>query len=293
MSRLAQIETFVMVADTGSLTDVARKIHISPAAISKQMTKLETELGVQLLVRSTRKVDLTEMGLAYLEQCRRILEEVDAATALVSQMKVVPYGALKILSPPHFTMKYVTPNLPEFLSLYPDIEIHLEIGERMPHLVTENGDVIIGASASAAEGAIQRRIATTQYDICASPDYLNTFGIPKNPEELTRHRCIAHSGRRPMNRFYFHKQPDVEFKPYMSVNDVGNLAHLSILGVGIVQLHHYAVRDAISEGRLISILDEYTKRDVPIYIALPPRRFTPSKVRCFIDFIVISLVVSK
>jgi DNA-binding transcriptional LysR family regulator len=286
MSQLSQIKTFVKVAELRSLAATARELHVSAAAISKQITKLEAELGVQLLLRTTRTVELTELGSAYLEQCRRILEEVDAADTLITQMKVVPYGQLKVLSQPHFTERYITPNVGEFLTLYPDIELQLEIGERITDLEFDRVDVMLGQSVSLREDAIQRRIASTRYTICASPEYLKKFGIPGKPEALSYHRCIAHSGRRPMNHFYFHDQPDLPFKPYMSANDTKVLSQLAKGGVGVVQLHDYVVRDAIERGELVSFLDEVSRRDVSINVALPPRRFTPSKVRCFIDFIV-------
>jgi DNA-binding transcriptional LysR family regulator len=285
MSRLIQIETFMKVVDKGSLAAAAREQNLSSAAISKQITKLETELGVQLLVRSTRKISLTDMGAVYYEQCKRILEEVDAADALVNNMKAEPYGKLKMFCPRHFAAKYITPHLPEFLSLYPHIEIHMEIGERMPNFEEEGVDLMMGASMSASEGSIQRCLARTQYTICASPDYLKKNGTPKTPVELLKHSCLTHSMRRPFNRFYFQNNKELEFHPFICVNDAETLSKLAILGMGIVQLHHYAVRDALEEGKLVAILENETRKEIPIYLAMPPRRYPPGKVRCLIDFI--------
>lgn len=285
MHRLSNIETFVLVAEKGSLAEAAKKLKISPAAVSKQITKLESDLKVQLLARSTRKVALTDMGRAYLGQCRRILEEVNAAETLVAQMTATPSGTLKVCSPPHFAARYITPHLPEFCTLFPEIELHLDIVERFPSLQTENLDVMIGASISAGGDAVQKRIATTRYTICASPEYLKIHGTPKTPEELIHHKCLAHSGRSPMDRFYLQNRREVAFHPHLSVNDAGTLARLAAIGMGIVQLHFYVVREAIQVGKLVPILEEHTRRDVPIYLALPPKRYTPGKVRCFVDFI--------
>lgn len=285
MSRLSQIETLIMVADNKSLAAASKILHISPAAVSKQLSKLEQELGVQLMIRTTRKIKFTDMGKAYLEQCRRIVEEVESANALVSQMKANPHGKLKIFSTPHFTHEYISPNLSEFLTLYPGIEIQLEIGERIPHLESENIDLMIGASMPASPETIQRRIASTHYSICASPDYFERRGTPNHPEDLKNHSCITHSMRKPNNQFYLNNNKSIEFSPYLCVNDAGCLADLAVQGLGIVQLHHYVVKSAIKSGKLVSVLNSFTKKNAPIYLALPPRRFTPSKVRCFIDFI--------
>jgi len=275
-----------MVAQERSISAAARQLGVSSAAVSKQITKLESELKMQLLIRSTRVVSLTDMGHVYFEQCQRILEEVNAADNLVSQLKETPSGTLRVCSPPHFTSKYITPFLPEFFRLYPDIQLQLFIAERFPSFDAESLDVIMGASVSMGNDTIQRRIATTCYTICASPGYLKDNGIPDAPDDLPRHKCIAHSGRKPMNRFYLKQNGEVPFQPYICVNDTQTMVKMAELGMGIVQLHHYVVKDSIEEGRLVSLLDEHSRGDVPIYLALPPRRFTPIKVRCFIDFVV-------
>lgn len=285
MESLSQIETFVCVAEQGSLAGAAKKLKISPAAVSKQITKLEEELGVQLMVRTTRHLSFTDVGMTYLEQAQRIMEEVQASRALVSNMKAVPHGKLKVFSTPHFAGKYITPRIPEFLSRYPDIQLQMEIAERIPHFEQEGIDLMLGASMQASPENIHRRIITTRYVICASPDYLSRYGEPKIPNDLTDHKCLTHSMRRPDNQFYLKKQQSVEFDPYISVNDVKTLIQLAIEGLGIVQLHNYAVKELIHEGKLQEILKEYTRTDVPIYVVLPPRRFTPAKVRAFEDFI--------
>jgi len=285
MGRLSEIETFILIAEMGSFSSAAKELRISTAAVSKQMKKLEQRAELQLLSRSTRKVKLTDMGRVYLEQCRRIMEEVDASTALLSQMRATPKGALRVVVPKHFAEAVIFPLLPEFLSRYPEIELDLMIEERIPHLESENIDMLIGFSASAQESSIQRRITTTSYTICASPGYLKKHGTPNTLHDLPEHRCIAHSRREPCNFFYGDKGRQVPFKPFLKVNDAGSLAKLAVLGLGIVQLHHYEVQDMIKDNKLVPLLDQYTRKNVPIYYALPPRKFTPLKVQCLIDFV--------
>lgn len=286
MPDLSQMETFVLTSELGSLAAVARKLGISPAAISKQLTRLEEELGLQLLLRSTRRIELTEVGLNYCLQCRRILEEVEAASALVSQVKAVPHGILKVVSGRHFATTYIVPHMKEFLLKYPKIELNLELAERVPDLNLEGIDVLIGMSISATGDAIQKRIATTSYSFCASPEYLKQFGIPKKPEDLKNHRYITHSMRKPDNELLFSDKKLITIVPYMRVNDAETMRKFALDGLGIVKLHHYLVKEYLERGTLQELLSAFNNSEIPIYVAYPERRFISSKTRCFIDFIV-------
>lgn len=285
MTDLSQIKTFVLVSELGSLAAAARTLRISPAAVSKQLTRLEQELGVQLLVRSTRKLELTEVGINYCLQCRRILEEVEAASDLISQIKIVPNGVLKVVSGRHFAASYIVPHVKEFLWKYPKIELNLELAERIPDLNTEAIDVLIGMSISANENAVQKRIGTTSYSLCASPDYLKQFGIPEKPKDLKKHRYIAHSMRKPDNELVFHNKETISLIPYLRVNDTETMLNFALDGLGVVKLHHYVVKKHIEQGSLCELLRSYNTSKVPIYVAYVQRRFITSKVRCFIDFI--------
>jgi DNA-binding transcriptional LysR family regulator len=282
-----QLQTFVLTSDLGSLAAVARKLGISPAAVSKQLTKLEKELGLQLLVRTTRRIEFTEVGRNYCFQCRRILEEMEEASAIISQMKAAPSGALKVVSGRHFASTYIVPHVKEFLSKYPKIELNLELAERIPDINMEAIDVLIGMSISAKGDAIQKRIATTHYAICASPDYLKHYGTPQKPVDLRNsiHLFITHSMRSPDDEFQFGDNEVVHLKPYIRVNDVQTMLEFALEGLGIVMLHDYVVKEHVERGELTELLSAYTQKEIPIYVAYPQRRFIAAKVRCFIDFI--------
>lgn len=286
MPNLSQMETFILTAELGSLAAAGRKLGISPAAVSKQLTKLEEELGLQLMLRSTRKLELTEVGSNYCLQCKRIFEEVEAAAALVSQVKAVPHGSLKIVSGRYFAATYIVPHMKEFLLKYPKIELNLELAERMPDLNAEAVDVLIGMSLSASGDVIQRRIATTRYVLCASPEYLKKFGVPKKPGDLKKHRYITHSMRKPDNELTFDDGKAVTLNPYIRANDAQAMVDFALDGLGIVKLHDYAVKDGLERGILKEVLAEYNQSPLPIYVAYPQRRFISSKVRVFIDFII-------
>lgn len=286
MPDLSQMEALVLTSELGSLAAVARKLGISPAAISKQISRLEKELGLQLLVRSTRRIELTDVGINYCLQCRRILEEVEVASALISQVKAVPYGILKIVSGRHFANAYIIPHIKEFLLKYPKIELNLELAERIPDLNVEAIDVLIGMSISAAGDAIQKRIATTSYSFCASASYLKQFGIPEKPEDLKNHRYITHSMRKPDDELVFQNKEIITITPYIRVNDAQTMLNFALDGLGIVKLHRYVVKEQLERGTLQEVLSAYSHSEIPIYVAYPQRRYIPSKTRCFIDFIV-------
>jgi DNA-binding transcriptional LysR family regulator len=280
------IKTFILTAEFKNLNLVSKKLSISAAAVSKQLTRLEKELGIQLLIRSTRRIELTEIGLNYCLQCRRILEEVDSATALISQVKSVPHGVLKVVSGRHFANSYIVPHIKEFLLNYPEIELTLELAERIPDLNQEAIDVMIGMSFSATEDAIQKKIATTSYVYCASPKYLKKFSTPKNPRDLKNHRYITHSMRNPDNELLFNDNMIITINPYIRVNDAQTMLKLALDSLGIVKLHHYVVKDHLIDGTLREVLNEYNNSKIPIYVAYPKRRYISSKTRSFIDFIV-------
>lgn len=285
MPDLSQMETFTLTSQLGTLAAVAKKLGISPAAVSKQLTRLEEELGVQLLVRSTRRIELTEVGVNYCLQCHRILEEVEAAAALISQVKTIPHGSLKIVSGRHFATSYLIPHMREFLLRYPKIELNLELAERIPDLNLEAIDVLIGMSISATGDAIQKRIATTSYSFCASPDYLKRFGRPEKPIDLKKHQVITHSMRKPDNELLFRDNEVITITPYIRVNDAQTMLKFALDGLGIVKLHHYVVKEHLEQGALEELLTIYHHSEIPIYVAYPQRRYISSKVRCFIDFI--------
>lgn len=288
MPDLPQMETFVLTVELGSLAAVARKLGVSPAAISKQLSRLEEELGLQLLIRSTRRIDLTEVGTNYFFQCRRIMEEVEAASALVSQVKAIPSGSLKVVSGRHFALSYIVPHMKEFLVRYPKIELNLELAERVPDLSLEAIDVLIGMSISATGDAIQRRIGTTCYSLCASPEYLKQFGTPEKPEDLQHHRYITHSMRKPDDELQYGGKV-IQVIPYIRVNDSQTMLDFALDGLGIVKLHHYVVEDYLEKGTLQELFTNYSKPEIPLYVAYPQRRFIASKVRCFIDFMITKL----
>ncbi|MDF2549027.1 MAG: putative transcriptional regulator [Chlamydiales bacterium] len=285
MADLTQMRSLLLVVQKGSLAAAARELNVTAAAISKQLNKLEAELGLSLLTRSTRHVQLTDVGKIYCEQCRRIFEEVDALDSLVLKTKAVPQGLLRVVSGRHFAMSHITPHLQEFLSAYPAIHLELELAERVPDLLQEGIDVQIGMSVSAIGDVIQRRIATTRYCFCVSPAYLKKWGYLDKLEDVLKHRYISHSRRRLEEEIPVPFSAKEPFIPYLRVNDTETLLQLAKEGLGIIKVHRYAALPLMEQGDLIELFPSESLPEIALYVAFPKRRHLPSKVRTFIDFI--------
>lgn len=289
MPSICQMKAFVLVSEQQSFTIAARTLGLSSAAISKQLILLEKELGLELLIRSTRSVALTQIGKSYYDQCKRILEEIEIATSLVEQMKTTPQGSLKVVSGSYFASSHIVPYLREFLTLFPNIYINLELAERMPNFDEEVIDVLIGMSIPATGNVIQRKIATTRCCFCASPDYLKKFGTPEIPTDLLKHQHIIHSMRNPSNLLKFPNKEEIKLEPYFCVNDSKTMVKLAEEGLGIIKAHYSLVKELLNQKKLIEVLPSYVEREIPLYVAFPHRRYVPSKIRHFVDFILAKL----
>lgn len=284
MSKFEQIETFLNVVHENSFAGAARKQGISTAAISRQISRLEADLGVQLLERTTRKIGLTEIGSEYYKHCQRALAELNEGQALISGSQLEPSGILNITSNRHFANEYLIPYLSEFMTLYPKITLNLELAERFPDFSEENIDILFGVSLEGPPDLVRKRITSTRYVLCASPDYLKKFGTPTSPDELSEHRYITHAMRKPDNVIQFRNNKKIFLKPIIFLNDGQTMLECSIRGIGIVMLHDYVVRDAINKGLLIELLNEYQEPERPVYLYYQQQKYLQPKIRLFIDF---------
>ncbi len=284
MVALSQMKALVMTSEKGSLAAAARELGVSTAAVSKQLILLEKELGLQLITRTTRHLEFTEVGKSYCDQCRRVLEELDMAAALVDQMKIVPQGQLKVLSSRYFGSVYILPYLHEFLSLFPNIHVDIELSERLPNFDEELLDISIGMSIPLTGHITQKQIETNRACFCASPSYLNKFGTPRVPKDLAKHRHIIHSMRSPPNILNFPNNETVSIKPYICINDSLAMIKLAQDGLGIIKTHYALVQELLENKTLVEVLPSFIETEVPLYVAFPQRRYVSPKVRNFIDF---------
>lgn len=286
MSKFDRIAIFIDVIEENGFTSAARKKGISTAAVSRQITALEKELGVQLLERSTRHVSLTDIGEQYYQRCKNIILELNDAELAITKSKNDATGVLNIISNRYFAITHIMPRLPEFMHLNPKLKINFQLAERFPNLDKEGVDILFGFSIEGPGELIRRRISTTRYVLCASPNYLKKYGKPKKPSELTKHLYITHSIRDPDNIISFKNKMEIYVDPVLRLNDSYAMLECAIHDMGIVNLHDYMVLDALKEGRLIEILHEYQEHAKHIYLFYKKSRYLLPKIRRFIDFYV-------
>lgn len=278
--------SFIEVVNRGTMAGAARRLRITPAAVSKHILSLENALGIQLLLRSTRQIDLTQEGMLYFEHAKRILEAYQQAEAAVSYTKEEPSGLLKIVCGPQIGNLYVIPYLKEFLERYPKIRLHIEMTQTVPDLEKEKVDIVVGLTDGIPVHCIQKTLTYARWVFCASPEYLSKFGVPKKPSDLMQHQIITRIQRKPNNLIEFKTGESVLFDPYLYFNDTRSIRRSALHGLGIAQLHDYIIADDIRENRLVEILHKYTeqKKTIPIHISHLPASHVHVKIRSFLDF---------
>lgn len=284
MSKFDQINAFISIVEENSFIKAAQKLGISAAAISRQLARLEASLRIELLYRTTRKVQLTEAGEHYYQQCKMALDVLKDAELAMGQDQKEVTGTLYVTCNRYFAIHYILPHIAEFMAQNPMLKINLELAERFPDLIAEKVDLVFGVSVEGSEDLVRKKFTTTRYIACASPGYLKQYGTPKKPSELAEHRYITHSIRNPENVVIFKDNQKILVNPILSLNDSVAMRECAIQGLGIVKLHEYMVKEAIQNGTLIEILKTYQKPTTPIYLYYRQSRYLQAKIRKFIDF---------
>lgn len=283
MNTIALIQTFCKVVQCQGFTAAAKLLKISAAAVSKQISLLESELGVTLLERTTRKIALTSVGESYYQEVQTVLQALEQANSVIAASQEEPKGLLKVKSSRFFAENIILPRMPEFHMNYPKLILDLQIAERVPHLLMEGLDVVFGMSAQVASNSIQKKITTTRYVFCASPAYLLRFGTPEKVSELQGHHYLTHSMRQPNTSWTFASGETIYLEPSLYLNDAAALCDCVCRGMGIAVLHHYQVAKALATGELVELLPAYKMPVIPVYLFYHPARFIQPKVRVWIE----------
>ena len=286
MSKLDRISTFILVVEENGFAAAARKKSLSTAAISRQVSALEDELGVELLLRTTRKLSLTQTGEAYYRQCKKTLDALREAELAIAESKSEATGVLNIMVNRYFAIRHILPRLSEFMELNPQLRIHFQLAERFPNLEKEGIDILFGVSVEGSAELIRRRVATTRYVLCASPEYLKKYGTPKNPVDLLKHKYITHSIRKPDDIIFLKNNKEIRVNPMLWLNDSFSMRECALHSMGIVNLHDYMVENDLKEKRLIEILPKHQELQKYIYLYYQQSRYVQPKIRKFIDFFI-------
>ena len=279
------MKLFVAVAEAGGIAQIANKQGVSSAAISKQIAILEKHLNVALFHRSNRRMNLTNIGEVYLQHCKNILSAVIEANNAILQVKTEPTGMLRIASGRYFAEHFIIPHLADFLQQYPQLMLDVVLSETVPNLKNEDIDIAFGSNKSLSADLVCRAVAVSQHVLCASPQYLKKFGIPKKPADLYKHRYITHSLRQRNNVLTFADKDQFILKPILRLNDAGSMLNAAIHGAGVISLNRYIVQEALAAGQLVELLEKYANSPRSIYLFYRKPRYIEPKIRAFIDFI--------
>lgn len=291
MSRVDDLSLFLRILDLGSISEAARSLDLSAAVASQRLKRLERELGVRLLQRTTRQLRPTPEGKSLAEQGREAVEDLEALMSGLHRSTREVTGTLRLTMPPTFGRLYVSPLLPDFLSRYPRIRLDLDLSDERRAIVGSGFDLAIRIGSLADSSMVARRLATNRRVLCASPDYLKRHGTPRTPEELTRHECLVLTGGEGESGTWRLRDTNGE---RLAVKVSGRirssqgelLRDAGVAGLGIVQHSTWHVCDDLRAGRLQQVLLDYALPETGIHAVMPQRRLAPPRVRAFIDFLV-------
>ncbi len=290
MDRLSEMEAFATVVDQGGFTDAARKLGISKSAVSKHVSSLETRLGARLLNRTTRRVSPTEIGLAYYDRARRVLNDAGEADALVTSMQSAPSGMLRISVATDFGVNHLSPILGGFLRDYPDITVNMVLDNRYVELISEGFDLALRIGDLEDSSLRARKLAETHRQMIASPAYLKEYGRPARIDDLNAHKLLHYSNQANGSVWKLTapsgEKRQVRSAGWLTVNDGQSLLNAAISGLGIAFLPDFLSADAVKSGRLVPAFAAMAPETQGIYAVYPPGRYTQPKVRAFIDFLV-------
>ena len=290
MDRLTEMEAFATVVDQGGFTDAAKKMGISKSAVSKHVSSLEARLGARLLNRTTRRVSPTEIGLAYYDRARRVLNDAGEADALVSSMQSAPSGLLRISVATDFGVNHLSPILGEFLHQYQDITVNMVLNNRYVELISEGFDIAVRIGELEDSTLRARRLTETSKRMVAAPSYFEKYGRPEKIDDLNEHKLLHYSNAAAANVWKITapsgEKRQVRTSGWLTVNDGQSLLNAAVSGLGIAYLPSFLYDDAMKAGLVEEALPDLPVEKQGIYAVYPPGRFTQPKVRAFIDFLV-------
>lgn len=285
---LQEMVVFAKVVAAGSLSAAARELGTSPALISRRLAALESRLGVRLVNRTTRSLNLTVEGSRYYEACIRVLADIEEADAEVAAGRVEPQGALKVALPASFGHQHVAPLVPRFAERYPKVQLALSLSDRSVNVMDEGFDIAVCIADLRDSSLAARRLAPNRRVVCASPAYLAAHGTPRTPEDLAKHNCLVVSDFAGNWEYKTRdgRSTSVRVQGRYACDNWEVLRQWALAGLGIALKSTWDVYRQLEEGSLVALLPDYIfHSEVAIYAVYPHRRFLPAKTRVFIDFL--------
>jgi LysR family transcriptional regulator, regulator for bpeEF and oprC len=290
VNKLQAMQVFVRVVETGGMTRAADSLRIPKATATTLIQQLEAELGVKLLNRTTRSVNVTTDGAAYYPRCVAILAQIRETEESLAQHHASPQGRLRVEVPTLMARLVIVPALPAFFARYPDIDLHLGCSERRSDLIEEGIDCAVWSGELEDSTLIARRVGQLYFGTCASPAYLAAHGEPHHPDDLSAHRCINHFSPRTGKTFdWVFVKNDVRIQTslrgHIALDDENSYVTAAEAGLGIAQIPAFVLKEAMERGSLELLLGDWFPDPAPLNVVYPENRHLSSKIRAFVDWV--------
>jgi DNA-binding transcriptional LysR family regulator len=289
MDKFAHMQIFVAIVEAGSISGAAERLGLPKSAVSRRLAELESRLGVSLIQRTTRRLNLTDSGLAFYERSVAILADLDEAESAVSQAHGALKGGLRVALPLSFGLLHLAPLIQEFMMLHPDVRFELDFNDRQIDLMQEGFDLAVRIATLEDSSLMARRLAPIRHVLCASPGYLSRHGIPKAAADLASHACLAYSNVRDPG-LWSYRGPDglpgnVRVPVRLAASSGEFLMRAAIADEGLLMIPTFYVHEALQAGQLVQVLDDHVWPELAAYAVYPPTRHLSRRVRALIDFL--------
>jgi DNA-binding transcriptional LysR family regulator len=287
MDRLDAMSVLLAAVETGSLSAAGRKLHAPLPTVSRKVSELEAHLGTRLLIRSTRRLTLTDAGATYVAACKRILEQVNEAERTAAGEYTTPRGELILTAPVAFGRLHVLPVVTAFLAAFPEIDVRLILSDRNVHLVDDQIDMAVRIGALPDSAMVATRIGSVRRVVCASPAYLAGHGIPKKPADLGSHICVNFDALTSASEWHFpagKSERPVPIHSRLSVNTAEAAVDAAVAGVGLTRVLSYQAAQAVRDGTAQIVLEAFEPPPLPVNLLHAAQGLLPLKMRGFLDF---------
>jgi DNA-binding transcriptional LysR family regulator len=290
MRRFEDMQTFVRVVEAGSISAAAERLGVAKSAVSRRVSDLEARLGVQLLRRTTRRLNLTDTGRGFYDRCQRILADLEEAEAAVSQAHATLRGRLRVAAPLSFGLRHLGPAITEFMQQHPQVDFDLDFNDRQVDLLAEDIDVAIRIARLEDSSLIARRLWSSRLVLCASPGYLQAHGTPSTPEDLAAHRALVYShSQDDPTQLTLHgdggREHRVRVPERLRANNGDFLCQAAVADEGLLLSPSFIVHESLRNGELVRVLPAYRAGEVNAYAVYPQTRHLSQRVRAFVDFL--------
>jgi DNA-binding transcriptional LysR family regulator len=290
MDRFEELSTFVRVVESGSITRAAQRMGVAKSAVSRRLRELEERLKTSLVIRSTAALHLTEGGKAFYKQAVRILADLDEAELMASDANVALHGTIKLTAPLTLTTRRLMPLFNDFLELHTGLALEIDLNDRRVDLIEDGFDLAIRSGSLEDTRLVVRRLAPMKRVTCAAPSYLEKFGTPLTPEELSDHLGLV-STNLPEQTYWQYQWSGGQTvlarpKTRLKANNGEALLTAAVAGLGICAIPVFIASEAIEQGKLVPLLQSFPLKVGAIYAAYPPERYLSHRIRVLVDFLV-------